>query len=191
MKITRRIKANTVSDKKAITASRNFLHIANREAVVNELAEMLKQFDIERNSYQTDVYAYYDEETHMVTLDTFTNVGGNSWLNDDHRTIYTDKEHYEDIFDVYSSIGDIAEDLELSEDELIAKVAAERDLDIEDVDYYEVTAFIQDNSEYLDKLDAYYIEWYVNDQTAEYVQQAEEIIDEYEEHYYDYDEYDY
>mgnify|MGYP005907634907 CR=1 FL=1 len=36
--------------------------LKNREAIVEELAEMLKKFDMQLNAYQTDVYLYYDEE---------------------------------------------------------------------------------------------------------------------------------
>ena len=58
--------------------------LKNREAIVEELAEMLKKFDMQLNAYQTDVYLYYDEEKQTAELDTFINVGGRSWLNDDH-----------------------------------------------------------------------------------------------------------
>ena len=80
--------------------------LKNREAIVAKLAEMLKKFDLELNRYNTDVYLYYDKEKQTAELDTFINVGGNSWLNDDHYTIYTDREHYETDFDIFDNLGD-------------------------------------------------------------------------------------
>ena len=65
------------------------LTIKNREEIVDKLVDMLVQFDKDCNSYQTDVYLYYDKENQSAELDTFVNVGGNSWLNDDHYTIYS------------------------------------------------------------------------------------------------------
>ena len=71
------------------------IEIKNYDEIRENLADMLVQFDKDANTdYQTDVYLYYDEKEKTARLDTFVNVGGNSWLNDDHKTIYTDKEHY-------------------------------------------------------------------------------------------------
>ena len=70
--------------------------IKNREALVNELAEMLMQFDKDCKQYQTDVYFYYNNRNQTGKLDTFQNPGGNSWRDDDHMTVYTDGEHYDD-----------------------------------------------------------------------------------------------
>lgn len=61
-----------------------------REALIESIADL----ETRKNRYQTDIYLYIDENGHG-TIDTFANVGGNSWLNDDHITIYTDREHYE------------------------------------------------------------------------------------------------
>ena len=53
--------------------------IKNREEIVDKLVDMLVQFDKDCNSYQTDVYLYYDKENQTAELDTFVNVGGNSY----------------------------------------------------------------------------------------------------------------
>lgn len=95
--------------------------LKNREAIVEELAEMLKKFDMQLNAYQTDVYLYYDEEKQTAELDTFINVGGRSWLNDDHCTIYADCEHYETDFDFFDNLGDLADAVGIQEEELIKK----------------------------------------------------------------------
>ncbi len=73
------------------------MNIKNRAEVLAQLVEILKDFDKCMNEYQTDVYAYYNDATETVELDTFVNVGGNSWLNDDHITIYTDTEYDHDM----------------------------------------------------------------------------------------------
>lgn len=49
------------------------------EEIVEAAVEMEKEWD----PYQVDLYLYPDG-----TIDTFVNIGGNSWLNDDHITVY-------------------------------------------------------------------------------------------------------
>ena len=68
--------------------------ISNYDQILDELVNLLIDFDFDQNEYQTDVYMYIGEDG-KARLDTFINVGGNSWLNDDHITIYSDKPHYE------------------------------------------------------------------------------------------------
>lgn len=70
--------------------------IKNREELIEQLADMMIDLDAEGNLYQTDIYLYVDDEGNG-TLDTYQNVGGNSWLDDDHITIYSDMPHYNDI----------------------------------------------------------------------------------------------
>lgn len=95
--------------------------ITNSEEIISQLVDLLMQFDLELNHYQTDVYLYVTEnEDGTITgnLDTFVNVGGNSWLNDDHFTIYRDKEHFDDFLDYWQSIEEIAAELEISAEDL-------------------------------------------------------------------------
>ena len=75
---------------------KKIININNREEIVEQLAEMLVSFAKARNLYQTDVYLYYDEATCTASLDKYENVGGNSWLDDAHYTIYIDRPHYDD-----------------------------------------------------------------------------------------------
>ena len=74
------------------------MYLKNKEAVLEALIEQIKEFEISLNEYQTDVYLYIDDDGNG-TIDTFTNVGGNSWLNDDHFTIYRDREHHNTMMD--------------------------------------------------------------------------------------------
>ena len=153
-------------------------NLRNYDALVDELVEMLKQFDKDDNAYNTDVYLYIDEDSNTGTLDTFVNVGGNSWLDDDHITIYTDKGRTESAMDYYFSTSDaLANAVELSEDELIRRAADYFDMDEIDVEWYECMKFIEENEELFDKLLAEW-DWAVDHEfEREYQEKANEIMD--------------
>lgn len=67
--------------------------LKNYDEVVEEIAKTMMQLDKDAARFQTDIYLYIDGDG-IGTVDTFVNVGGNSWLNDDHITVYQDKPHY-------------------------------------------------------------------------------------------------
>lgn len=153
------------------------LTIKNREEIVKELAGMLKQFDKDFNSYQTDVYAYYNSETQEVSLDTFVNVGGNSWRDDDHTTIYCDKQRYEGVIDSFSTIEEIADAIDMNAEQLVETVAAEEEIDAEDVEWYDVAKYAEEF--HSDKIYSAY-EDILDGLDSEYYDRAEEIISNYE-----------
>lgn len=153
--------------------------IKNRAEIVEQLAEMLKNFDRKLNQYQTDVYMYIDEEG-TATLDTFVNVGGNSWLNDDHYTIYCDREHNETIIDIWTTIGALAGALDIEYDTLIKAVSKYYDIDTEDVRWYEVSDYVNDHEELFEKLEETYGN-YLDELTSEYMERAEAIFSEWED----------
>ncbi len=164
--------------------------IKNREQVVDELTDMLVNFEKELNAYDTDVYAYFNTETKEVTLDTFVNPGGNSWLNDNSDTIYTDKQHNNSIFDSYDNEGDLLaaatnENKEKSEaimNEIKKQIAEDEDIDIEDVSvsYFDVRDYIENNDELMENLSNAYSDL-IDEMRPEYAEQAENIVDKYEE----------
>lgn len=163
--------------------------IKNREQIIDELVEMLIQFDINCNQYDTDVYLYLDDEGN-AELDTFVNPGGNSWLDDDHYTIYTDRQRYDSFLDYWTSIGEIADSLEILEEQLIKET---RDFlgydEDDDIEYWDVCKFISDSDfNYYDILFDIYAEdlrdYYIND----YYDHAENIIERFEN---EFDEEDY
>lgn len=168
------------------------MNIKNREEIIEQLTEMLMQFDKDCNAaYQTDVYLYYDKENQTAKLDTFVNVGGNSWLDDDHYTIYTDREHYDDgVFSYYQQSGEIAEVLEssgiaevleMSEEEFEAKIRQYYNMDEdENPDWYEICKFVKSNDEYMEKLTENYND-IIDGMRSEYAGNAERIIREFEE----------
>lgn len=159
--------------------------LKNREELVEQLTEMLMDFARDCNQYQTDVYLYYDEETQTATLDTFVNVGGNSWLDDDHYTIYRDTEHHENWRDYYCNNGDFAWGLDMSDDEFEKEVIEYLDLDEDgkedyQVQYIDAYNYVISREDYMDKLiDIYKAS--IDEYFAHYEEQAEQIISAWEE----------
>jgi hypothetical protein len=163
---------------------KDIINITNREEIVERLAELLMQFDKDQNSYQTDVYMYIDEETGAATLDTFVNVGGNSWLDDNHTTIYTDKEHFDSMYDYYCNNGDFADALDMEHTELQRETAkhladsGEIDADeAEDYepDWHEIKEYIETREDYVEKLTECYYDS-IEEMRSDYINSAEEIV---------------
>ena len=108
--------------------------IKNRIEVVQQLAELLRKFDIELNPYDTDVYLYYNSESQTATLDTFVNVSGREWLDDGHYTIiYTDKQHPNKAIDSFDTVEEIASVLEKTTEEIFE--GTKKYLDLSDEEY--------------------------------------------------------
>lgn len=88
--------------------------IQNWTDLVSALADRMLQADIDCNQYQTDIYLYVHEDGSW-DLEDFVNVGGNSWLNDNHITVWTDKEHLENWMDWYNTLQEISDMLQSCE----------------------------------------------------------------------------
>lgn len=153
--------------------------LKNRAEIVAELAKMLREFDLELNPYDTDVYLYYDETKKTAELDTFVNPSGSSWLDDDHDTIYTDHEHHTTYFDGFDNLGDLADAVGIRKEELIKKAAKYADIDVEDVDYHEVARFIKSDDNLMEKLHETY-KTCLDDLEDNYDERADNIISEWE-----------
>lgn len=151
--------------------------IRNLEEVQNTLAIILMDFAKQQNSYHTDVYLYYDEENQTATLDTFVNVGGNSWLADNHYTLYTDYPHYEGGWaDEWQCMEQFCECLGKTEAELTAEAAAY--YDESDVDWIDFIKYIQSVPEYAEKCTAIYNEM-IDEDEPYYFDAATEILSEF------------
>lgn len=153
----------------------------NHDAIVEELAEAIMNFDKERNTnYETDVYMYI--ENGSAKLSFFQNVGGNSWIPDEHFTIYTDKWGDGDLF---SQIDDserfISDALEMATDEVRAETAKYFESDIEEIDISDIEKWAEEN--YSQKLTDCFNEFYIDEYRAEYLERAENIICDFEESY--------
>lgn len=159
------------------------LKLINHSEVLDALIEQLTDFERENNPYQTDVYLYIEDG--KGTIDTFTNVGGNSWLNDDHFTIYTDKQHNDSIYELISSDGwkwavdELAEYMERPEfeKEIIEALTAEMDDEdkekinsVNDFEWWEVREYLENN--YDSEVLAYYSDVFVPDYCTEGVGDA-------------------
>ena len=157
------------------------MEINNREALIEELAELLMQFDKGQSKQQTDVYLYYHEDTKTAELDTFENPGGNSWLDDDHYTIYTDKEHYDNGIECYfEDVEYIADVLNLPLNRLEAETKNHFSYDEEDaVSWNDIWSYAWSNSDYHDKLQNEYNSA-VDDHKDDYLTSAEEIFSLFE-----------
>lgn len=159
------------------------IKIKNYETIIEELTEMLMKFDKECNRYQTDVYLYYNEETQIASLDTFVNVGGNSWLDDDHYTIYRDKEHFNGVLDWYEDFWQIAEFLDISEEQLRSEIIQHFDLDEDEAEDLErsdsyVDDYLKTRDDYMETLTTAFNDG-IEEMRSEYLEKAEGIMNSF------------
>lgn len=77
---------------------RKFDDLQNADELREELIELLIRHDVNRCEYQTDIYLY-EEEDGSGRLEEFVNVGGNSWLDDDHMLLTVIPQRYDSIYD--------------------------------------------------------------------------------------------
>lgn len=162
--------------------------LKNYDEIIDELAEILKGFAKQLNEYDTDVYLYYDEETQTAELDTFVNVGGNSWLNNNHFNIYTDKQHHENWIDWFLEDGHncFADALEIDRDNFDKEVlewVRNEDEDISEdyeVSFDDKIDYVKSKDDYLDKLYDIFCDYIENES---YKYEAEEIIERWQQGY--------
>lgn len=155
--------------------------IKNRKQIIEQLTEMLMQFDKDFNSYQTDVYLYYDKENQTAELDTFVNVGGCSWLDDDHYTIYWDNQHYDTIWDWFNNSTELADVLEYptyTEFDYDVRQLLEMDAD-EELDWDDYVTFVKSNDDCMEKIFATYNEC-IDERRSYYINKAEEIMERFD-----------
>lgn len=168
------------------------IELKNRKEIIEELTEMLILFDKWRNNYQTDVYLYHNKEEQTAKLYTFVNMGGNSWLDDNHYTIYSDKPHYESVFENFEDKQDLLAvasdyDFEKSDEilhQIIEKIADESEEDVEnispeDVSYEDIRNWIENNEQTYNAIYEAH-ECFIDERRPDYIKKAELIISEWE-----------
>ena len=98
------------------------------------------------DDYDTDVYLYISDNDYEVS--TFTNVGGNSWLNDDHICIYTFNERGLgwDIKDEFDSAKAYVEYL-IDVYGVDINLDYFKDEDDDEIDWYSAAEYIEENYE--------------------------------------------
>lgn len=147
-------------------------YIENTEEVRQRLIRMLMDDARDMCRYQRDIYMYIDDEGH-AQLEWFINVGGNSWINDDHILLYRCREHYEGIEDSIDGISHLADIICMSADELIDHVSEDIEIDRDDVDFDDCYRWA------FEHFDGIISEWYdtcIEDAASDYADQADEIM---------------
>ena len=81
--------------------------IKNMNEVLESIVTMMMQHDKDHTRYQQDIYLYMQEDG-TATVELFVNVGGNSWIDDDHYTVARLYEDHGDWSDCFTTICDIA-----------------------------------------------------------------------------------
>ena len=147
-------------------------YIENTEEIRQRLTGMLMDDAKERRGYVRDIYMYIDE-TGRASLEWFDNVGGNSWIDDDHILLYRCREHCEAIQDSIEGIDMIADIIGMSSDDLRNMVCQYFGIDINDIQYSNCIDFAMMMYGYLIK------EWYegcIDDAASDYADQANKIM---------------
>lgn len=147
-------------------------YIENTEEIRQRLTEMLMEDAKEMCGYQRDIYMYIDDNG-RASLEWFINVGGNSWLDDDHIRLHVCREHYEGIEDSIEDTKMLAEIIDMTDAELADHVSEDMEIDREDVDYDD--CFRWAFASYADQIH----EWYddcIEDARSDYANQADEIL---------------
>lgn len=129
--------------------------LANEKQIRADIEKILIDFEVEFFPHQQDIYLYVDSYG-IGKVETFTNVGGNSWLSDDHFTLYSDRgiRDKSSIFEGYDFTG-IIDALGLDADEVIKAAIEAGTIDEEEAEeikgnnqiIYEMQNFLLDNYE--------------------------------------------
>jgi hypothetical protein len=174
----------------------SFWDLRNADELYDEIIDKLKQFDKDENQYDTDVYLYVDDNM-VGELYDFTNVGGNSWLDDDHYVLWTDKQRYDTGWSHYfTNEYEIADALGIPLDQLKQEVLdnMNREYDekdwytVDDIGYQDIYEYITDvRTDYGDTLEEIRCDAIDNDFNGEYDDRRKEIIREFDE-YLNYDD---
>lgn len=158
--------------------------LKNYDDLVVELTGILIEHDRDHYTYQRDVYLY--DRDGVGELYVFTNVGGNSWLNDDHYTLVCLPQTNTDWTDTFQEISEIANVLGWSKYSLISRVYAWKcetvpgfaDYTESGIEYLEVREFITAHEPLLDQI--HKAEREVFDEfRSDYNQKAIDLLDEY------------
>ena len=146
------------------------MKLNNYPEIVNEMVKMMIEFDRECNKYQTDVYLYVDENGNG-TLEQFVNVGGNSWLNDDHITVWRDQEHCDDLVDTFGDAEGLCEYVGITIEEARKEAMAKYDVEEDEADDWIYAVIRANHYETLKEN----FDWY---DESEYAQAAETALEQ-------------
>lgn len=155
--------------------------IKNMNEVLEIIVDMMMTHDKQHTSYQQDIYLYmHDDGTAAVEL--FANVGGNSWLNDDHYTVMRLMPTNTIWDDYYQTYDDIANGLGWDKQTLFERAASwyseyyDNPADASDMSYGDIYDFIKHHEPLLDTLEDGVAEQ-LEDQRSEYAERAQMALD--------------
>lgn len=144
--------------------------LTNREEVVDKIAEIIANHRFTAPDYQVDIYLYVDNGSNG-RVSTFVNVGGNSWLDDDHYTVHSMTQYHADepVKDYYrdGGIESLAWACELEESALVEEVGNSNYDDVFDYVYEKYSDKLKDD--------------YLSDNPDDLREEAESIIELWEE----------
>lgn len=149
----------------------------DRDALEADVKRFLMYYDKTACGYEIDLYLYLDDtRPEGYYVDEFTNVGGNSWLNDDHYTL-TRKTDCLEWWDYINDIDELAYALGAPLEDIIEGCAMYFDKDPEDISLSDAREWIEseDLSNWQDCLESYAAgiieenEGYYNDAAADIV----------------------
>ena len=153
--------------------------IKNADQIRRDLIQILIDDAVDLPGYQRDVYMYVDDDDN-ATLDLFTNVGGNSWLDDSHYCLTTLPEHLDHITDYFETAADLADALGMTEEELADDTYCYLDNDyaLEELSFADMCKYAE--TEHFDRLIVWMRE-HCDEIRSEFAEQADEIIREFNE----------
>lgn len=156
--------------------------LKNRQEIVEKLADMILELEIERNRFEVEIYLYVDEDGNG-SLEFFQNPGGNSWRDDDHYVIYTCREFCSGDSAVINEyeLDDIFDVLGIGRNELMARAAKHFGYDEEYMDDSNIYSYIEEEDELMQKIIDDYDD-NLRENTADYLDAAERAMEEYEYH---------
>lgn len=160
------------------------LHIINNaDQIRRDLIQILIDDAVDLPGYQRDVYMYVDADDN-ATLDIFVNVGGNSWLDDDHYCLTTLPEHLDQITENFETAADLADAIGMTEQELRQRTLDyfDRDDELDDVDWYDMRKYAE--TEHADQLRVWMRE-YCDEIRSNFADMANYIIRTFNERQHD------
>ncbi|MBR4320645.1 MAG: hypothetical protein IKI37_11865 [Oscillospiraceae bacterium] len=157
------------------------MRIKNYEETVETLARMMAELEKETHPYWTDIYLYLSDDG-VATLCEYQNVGGNSWLDDNHYTIYRNPASCDGVLDRYfldCEASDFAEILNIPAEELLDAAAKFSGLDDGEIpDLCEVKEYLRSDSAHMAVLQAVYEES-IDEMHDEYAECARCLINDF------------
>ena len=130
--------------------------LKNYGEVLQELHDLLMKLDLSNLQNQVDIYLYVDEGGNG-TLDTFDNVGGNSWIDDDHITLARIEplDFGDELWNDWE-MDDILAEIGKTKNEIFEEMKAAGKIceysDIEEITHCDYRHYIRENREYNDRL---------------------------------------